>query len=207
MTGYFMQSPKWIQHLFSTYIWRMDTNSPSIYLTFDDGPSPEITNWVLQLLENEKIPATFFLIGDKIVKFPKAANKVLTSHHHIGNHSFNHLVGWKTNNTRYLENIDQCQIHTQTNLFRPPHGKIKPSQAKALIRKGYKIIMWDVLSGDFDQSLSPQYCLTQLKKHTRNGSILVFHDSEKGFKTLKAILPLYISWAKSKGYNFKAIPY
>ena len=207
MTRYFMQSPSWIQHIFKSYIWRLERSSPTIYLTFDDGPSPKITDWVIQRLAEENIQATFFLIGDKIRKFPNAAQQILSSHHHIGNHSFNHLVGWKTNNTRYLENIDQCQLYTKTNLFRPPHGRIKPSQAQKLQAKGFKIIMWDVLSGDFDQSLSPEFCLNYLKTHTRNGSILVFHDSEKAFPTLKIILPEYIKWAKSKGYNFKPIPY
>ena len=207
MVSYFMKSPKWIQTLFKSYVWRINTDTPDIFLTFDDGPSPEITDWVLQLLEHENIPATFFLIGDKIEKFPDIAQKVLKSKHHIGNHSFNHLVGWKTKNRAYFKNIDQCQKLTNTNLFRPPHGRIKPSQASTLIHKGFKIIMWDVLSGDFDKRLSPKFCLEHLKKHTRKGSILVFHDSEKAYPTLKVILPAYIKWAKTKGYNFKPIPY
>ncbi len=202
-----MKSPLWIQQIFRSYIWRMDNHSQNIYLTFDDGPSPDITDWVLNLLSEECIPATFFLIGDKIQKFPKTAKKVLQSQHHIGNHSFNHLVGWKTDNSIYIENVDKCQEYTKTNLFRPPHGRIKPSQSKILKAKGYKIIMWDVLSGDFDKNLSPEYCLSQLKKHTRNGSILVFHDSEKAFAILKIILPQYLKWAKAKGYHFKSIPY
>lgn len=207
MVNYFMQSPWWIQYIFKSYLWRMPINSPNLYLTFDDGPSPDITDWVLNLLEQEGIQATFFLIGDKIQKFPIIAKKVLQSHHHTGNHSFNHLVGWNTKNSIYLENINQCQQLTNTSLFRPPHGRIKPSQAKVLQKNGFKIVMWDVLSGDFDQSLTPKFCLEHLKKHTRNGSILVFHDSEKAFNTLKVILPQYITWAKSQGFKFHPIPY
>lgn len=202
-----MQSPLWIQQIFKSYIWRMNADSPNIYLTFDDGPSPKITDWVIKILNEERIQATFFLIGDKIQKFPESAERILNSHHHIGNHTFNHLVGWKTQNNTYIENINKCQDYTKTNLFRPPHGRIKPSQAKLLLNKGFKIIMWDVLSGDFDKSLSPEYCLNRLKSNTRNGSILVFHDSEKAFNTLKIILPQYIKWAKSNGFHFKPIPY
>lgn len=207
MMRYFMQSPLWIQKIFKSYIWRLNYFKPTIYLTFDDGPSPEITDWVLNVLHQEGIKATFFLIGDKIEKFPFAANKILRSHHHIGNHSFNHLIGWKTNNNIYIDNIEACQKLTNTSLFRPPHGRIKPSQARLLQNKGYKIIMWDVLSGDFDQSLTPEFCLSKLKKHTRNGSIIVFHDSKKAVHILKSILPEYIKWAKSQGFNFKPIPY
>lgn len=202
-----MQSPLWIQKLLSSYIWRMPSNAKDIYLTFDDGPSPKITDWVLDLLDKEQLTATFFLIGDKMDKFPETSNKVLSSRHHIGNHSYNHLVGWKTDNKTYLENINRCQNLTHTSLYRPPHGRIKPSQAKILQNMGFKIIMWDVLSGDFDQSLSPEFCLNHLKKATRTGSILVFHDSEKAFNTLKTILPDYLIWAKSQGYQFKPIPY
>lgn len=207
MVSYFMKSPWWIQNIFKSYIWRMPKHSPILYLTFDDGPSPTITKWVLNLLEKENIKATFFLIGDKIGQYPKSYKEVIESHHHIGNHTFNHLVGWKTSNMTYLQNVELCQKLTNTTLFRPPHGRIKPSQAKSLQKKGFKIVMWDVLSGDFDQSLTPGYCLKQLKQHTRNGSIIVFHDSEKAFETLKIILPKYIIWAQKKGYIFKAIPY
>jgi len=202
MTKYFMQIPLWFQNLFSSYTWHVPNSNNTLFLTFDDGPTEEITSWVLELLKKYNIPATFFIIGDKISKAPNLYNTLKNTEHQIGNHSFNHLVGWHCKNQKYIENINKCQPFVSSKLFRPPHGRIKPSQAKQLQQQGYKIVMWDVLSGDFDRNLSSQYCLDRLKKNTKTGSIIVFHDSVKAEKHLKAILEPYILWAIKKGYCF-----
>ncbi|MCD6543211.1 MAG: polysaccharide deacetylase family protein, partial [Flavobacteriaceae bacterium] len=190
MEPYFAKTPKIIQNVFSDFIWRIATDKKEIYLTFDDGPIPEITDWVLKTLDEFNIKATFFCVGDNIRKYPKIFQSILQHNHAIGNHTFNHLNGWRTNTKKYLDNVEKAEdiiaiIHTkvlsfgknigwnkQQNLkiFRPPYGKIRPSQRKALQKKGYQIIMWDVLSADFDQNISKEKCLKNVVKSVENGS-------------------------------------
>lgn len=197
-----MQIPLWFQNIFSSYTWNIPNSNNTLFLTFDDGPTEEITSWVLELLKKYDVPATFFIIGDKVSKAPTIFQTLKNSVHQIGNHSFNHLVGWRCENQKYIENINKCQPFVSSKLFRPPHGRIKPSQAKQLQQQGYIIVMWDVLSGDFDRNLSSEYCLDRLKKNTKTGSIIVFHDSIKAEKHLKAILEPYILWAIDNRYCF-----
>lgn len=185
-----------------------------IYLTFDDGPTPETTEWILDLLNKENIKATFFCIGNNIKKHPEIFNKVIKEGHSVGNHTFNHLKGWKTLTKKYIENVDLCNEiiqkssiinNCQSSIFRPPYGKIKPIQSKLIRRKGFKIIMWDVLSKDYDSSISKECCLQNVTKNTQSGSIIVFHDSIKASTNLKFALPKAIKILKEKGFIFDII--
>ena len=200
-----------IKKLFSNYIWEMPNSENKIYLTFDDGPTPEITEWTLQQLKKYNAKATFFCIGDNIRKYPEIFKKVIEEGHSIGNHTFNHLNGWKTSKHEYLENAKKCQseiCNLQSaicNLFRPPYGKIKPSQSRELRKLGYKIIMWDIISYDFDATISKEKCLENVLKNIKSGSIIVFHDSIKAFPNLEYTLPKVLEILNKKGFVFAKI--
>lgn len=200
-----------IKKLFSNYIWEIPNRDNKIYLTFDDGPTPEITEWTLQQLKKHNAKATFFCIGDNIKKYPEIFKKVIEEGHSIGNHTFNHLNGWKTSKQEYLENTKKCQsaiCNLQSaiyNLFRPPYGKIKPSQSKELRKLGYKIIMWDIISYDFDATISREKCLENVLTNVKSGSIIVFHDSIKAFPNLEYTLPKVLEILNKKGFVFAKI--
>ncbi len=202
--------PKWFQHLFPSYVWNKQTNEKVIYLTFDDGPIPEITDWVLQVLEEYEVKASFFVVGENVERHPQIIEKINAAGHTIGNHTFHHLKGWRASTNAYLEDVERCskQIEQNTdkrpNLFRPPHGRIKPSQAKQL-RNAYSIIMWDTLTVDYDRGLNEHKCLQNSIRATQQGSIVVFHDSYKAEKNLRYVLPKYIAHFKSLGYSFKSL--
>ena len=185
----------------------MDREEKSIYLTFDDGPVPEATPWILDLLANYNAKATFFMVGDNVVKYPEIHTQVQLAGHTVGNHTFNHLKGWKTSVTAYQENYqlaEEALATSEKKLFRPPYGQLKPSQYKVL-KEATTIIMWDVLSGDFDLELTADDCLKKSIQHTKNGSVIVFHDSVKTIKLLKSVLPAYLEYFSSKGYKFKSL--
>jgi len=198
---------------FSKYIWRLSFKSNEVFLTFDDGPTPEITEFVLSELKKYNAKATFFCIGKNIKKQSNTFNKIVSEGHAIGNHTQNHLQGWKTNNQKYLKSVLECeniianwpQKVNNSKLFRPPYGKIRKSQARNLLKNGYKIIMWDVLSGDFDSSISNERCLQNVLKNTRNGSIVVFHDSMKAAEKIKYALPRVLKALSDKGFSFSKI--
>ena len=191
-------------------IWEIPTDKKVIYLTFDDGPMPAVTHFVLETLSDFNAKATFFCIGDNIQKHPTIFKKVLNAGHAVGNHTFNHLSGWKTNTLDYQKNIELCQnqieLTTQTNMFRPPYGRIKLSQIKHL-KKDYKIVMWSVLTGDFSSDLSPEIILEKSIKNTKKGSIVVFHDSIKASNNLEFVLPRYLKHFADLGYAFEKLPY
>lgn len=202
---------KWI---FPKYIWEIPNSEQKIYLTFDDGPIPEVTEWVLELLKKHSIKATFFCIGDNIQKHPELFQKVIAEGHSIGNHTFNHLKGWSFSKEEYIKNAVECEQSIYANsgikelnpkIFRPPYGKIKLSQSKALRKMGYRIIMWDVLSVDYDKNVSPEQCLKNIIKNTVSGSIIACHDSLKAFKNLEYALPRTIEYLKEKGFSFERI--
>ena len=213
MRSYFIKTPGFIMRFFSKYTWRLPVNSNEIFLTFDDGPTPEITEFVLSELKKYNAKATFFCIGKNIKKQSNTFNKIVSEGHAIGNHTQNHLQGWKTNNQKYLTNVLECeniianwpQKVNNSKLFRPPYGKIRKSQARNLLKNGYKIIMWDVLSGDFDSSISNERCLQNVLKNTRNGSIVVFHDSMKAAEKIKYALPRVLKAFSDKGFSFSKI--
>ena len=211
MKWYWIKTPIFIKRWFSNQVWDIPNPDNKIYLTFDDGPTPEITHWVLDILNKNQIKATFFCIGKNIEKYPAIFQKINDDGHVTGNHTFNHQNGWKTNTEDYLQNVALCtsaikdQLPTINNLFRPPYGKIKKSQSKKLRELGYKIIMWDVLSADFDTTITPEKCLENVVKNTKSGSIIVFHDSTKAFKNLKYALPEAIEILKKRGFVFEVL--
>lgn len=184
----------------------MPANESAIYLTFDDGPIPEVTEFVLETLEKYHAKATFFCIGDNVHKYPLIFDRLKYHGHSIGNHTFNHLNGWETNDEKYLNNVNQCDqmLGNQAKLFRPPYGRIKKSQAKLILPKK-DIVMWDVLSGDFSSSISPERCLNKTLKYTRPGSILLFHDSIKAKNNMEYALPRVLEHFGSLGYKFKKL--
>jgi peptidoglycan-N-acetylglucosamine deacetylase len=211
MDFYWIKTPRIIKRLFHNQVWDIPNNENKIYLTFDDGPTSEITEWVLEVLKENNIKATFFCIGNNIRQHPQIFEKVIQDGHSIGNHTFNHLLGWKTSTNDYLENIRLCESEISKlksvnyKLFRPPYGKIKPSQSERLRKSGYKIIMWDVLSADFDKSISPEKCLENATKKVVSGSVIVFHDSLKASVNLKFALPKTIEILKQRGFVFDVI--
>jgi len=215
MKSYLVKTPNLIPKLFQNQIWSFSPNEKSIYLTFDDGPTPEITDWVLNTLKQYNAKATFFCIGKNIEQHPEIFQHIIEQGHAIGNHTYNHLNGWKTSVKAYLQSILKTEkiIHESnsdisrqnTKLFRPPYGKIKPSQTKLLIEHKYKIIMWSVLSGDFDTTITPKKCLNNVIETTEKGSVIVFHDSKKAFEKLQIVLPQILEHFSKKGYNFNTI--
>lgn len=203
-----VKTPKFIQRLFPNYLWKKASLSKTIYLTFDDGPTPEITQWTLDTLKHYNAKATFFCIGDNVKKHPSIFDNLIKEGHTIGNHTFNHLKGWNTNTEDYINNTEKAQevINPKhKHLFRPPFGKIKRRQAKLLINKGYKIVMWSVLSYDWEVSVSQEKCLKNVLKNTSSGSIVVFHDSVKASKNMQYALPKMLDHFSKKGYQFKSL--
>jgi peptidoglycan/xylan/chitin deacetylase (PgdA/CDA1 family) len=204
---YLVRSPLLLKWYYPQLTWNKTRDHKVIYLTFDDGPIPDVTDFVLKTLNSFSAKATFFCIGDNILKYPQIFESIKNDGHGIGNHTFNHLKGWDTSDDVYFQNFQKCQGQTDTNLFRPPYGRIKKSQI-AQIKSSYpamEIIMWDTLSGDFDTKLSPERCLTNVIKYTRNGSIIVFHDSLKAFDRLYYTLPKVLEHFSQLGYRFEQL--
>jgi peptidoglycan-N-acetylglucosamine deacetylase len=204
---YLVKTPWLLKKLYPQLIWDSGKHNRAIYLTFDDGPIPIVTPFVLNILEQYKAKATFFCIGDNATKHTDIFEKVKEAGHAIGNHTFNHLKGWDTDDRVYLQNFIQADEVFHTSLFRPPYGRIKRSQIKLLKAQqpNLQIIMWDVLSGDFDIKLSPAKCLQNVLKHTRPGSIVVFHDSLKAFERLEYVLPRAMEVWSNEGYTFSPL--
>ena len=198
---YLVKTPHFIQDLFPNYTWRIPTREKVLYLTFDDGPIPAVTPWVLEQLEAFQAKATFFCVGDNIRKHPEVFNQVVEKGHAVGNHTFNHLNGWQTENISYFHNVRHCANMVHSVLFRPPYGRLKPKQAQFLQRH-YRIVMWDVLSGDFDPKLSEEQCLANVLNNAENGSIIVFHDSLKAEDKLHYVLPKVLEYFAEQGYVF-----
>ncbi len=193
-----------IKSIYPKAVWRMGETEKKLYLSFDDGPIPEITPWVLDILQEYEIKATFFCVGDNVEKYASIFNRIKAEGHAIGNHTYNHLNGWKTHSADYYKNIAKAKDITSSTLFRPPYGKMKNTQYKTILNH-YKIIMWDVLSGDYDKNTSPEKCLDNVLTNYRNGSIIVFHDNRKAWNNLQYALPKFIEHALSKGYVFELI--
>lgn len=199
-----VQPPLWLRWLYPSFTWRISNASRDVYLTFDDGPTPEVTEWVLEQLYQYKAQATFFLIGKNISRHDRIFQKLKESNHALGNHTYNHLKGWKTENSVYHDNFVKCGEVLDTQLFRPPYGKIKRSQANRIL-KTHKVIMWDVLTYDYDNRVSAQQCLNYLKQNVRPGSIIVFHDSVKAWPRLQEVLPQALEFLEEQGYEMKAL--
>ena len=205
-------TPKVVKSLFPNLIWDIPTKSKDIYLTFDDGPTPEITNWVLKTLKQFNAKATFFCIGKNIEQHPDIFQGISNDGHAIGNHTFNHIKGWKTKTKSYHDEVVLCEETFKTQnvksekLFRPPYGQITPKQIKNLKELGYKIVMWNVLSVDWDNSITKETCLKNVINHTTSGSIIVLHDSVKASKNMTYALPRILEYFTKKGFTFKRIP-
>jgi peptidoglycan/xylan/chitin deacetylase (PgdA/CDA1 family) len=204
---YLVKTPWLLKKVYPALTWHKNRNAPTIYLTFDDGPIPIVTSFVLNILKQYNAKATFFCIGDNVNKHPDIYEQLLTDGHRIGNHTYNHLKGWDTDDETYISNFLKCDAQLHSNLFRPPYGRAKRSQIKRLkgIKPDLEIVMWDVLSGDFDQQLSPEACLKNVLKHAGNGSIVVFHDSLKASDRLEYTLPLALKYWNEQGYSFEVL--
>lgn len=200
------QPPLLYRLLFSEAIWRIKhRRDKTVYLTFDDGPVPEETPWVLDLLDREGIKATFFIVGDNVRRYPELFEEVRRRGHSYGNHTMHHLQGLKESNAAYLRDITEADRLIGSTMFRPPHGIIWPGQAK-LINRHYNVVMYDVVTRDYSRRLTGEEVLENVKRYTRNGSIIVFHDSVKAHRNMRFALPRAITWLKEQGYEFKALP-
>ena len=201
------KTPSILQKLYPTLVWRINSPEKVLYLTFDDGPIPELTPWVLDTLVEFQAKATFFCVGHNVEKHPEVFQRILDEGHAVGNHTFHHLNGWKTDATEYLKDSlkadEAMEGFVQTPLFRPPYGRITQKQRQQHRHK--KIVMWDVLSGDFSQKLSKEQVLAKSVKHSRPGSIIVFHDNLKAEKNLKYALPAYLDHFSQLGYIFESL--
>ena len=204
---YFVKTP-WLvkKHLYPNYTWEIPRNDRRLYITFDDGPHPEITPFVLDQLRNFEAKATFFCIGKNVSLYPEVYSRIILDGHSVGNHTHDHLNGWETNDENYLTNIHKASKYIDSHLFRPPYGRISRFQAKQVIEKfGYRIIMWTVLSGDFDPHLTPENCWKNVLKATKSGSIIVFHDSEKASSKVKYVLPKTLEYFREQQFSFNRI--
>jgi peptidoglycan/xylan/chitin deacetylase (PgdA/CDA1 family) len=204
---YFAKTPWWLKKLYGNCVWQMPGDEKIIYLSFDDGPHPQATPFVLDTLKRFDARATFFCIGKNVVEQPDIYQQLIAGGHAVGNHTHHHLNGWNTANDEYLQNIAVAGQHIATNLFRPPYGRATKAQLKLLAAAPYGLmpVMWTVLSGDFDVQLQPEKCLQQVLKNTQPGSIVVFHDSEKAYGRLVYTLPKMLEYFSARGYRFEKI--
>lgn len=209
--AYIHKTPGWLKRLYPSLTWDYsDRPEKRIYLTFDDGPIPEVTEFVLKTLDYFEAKATFFCVGDNIIKHQDIARLISGQGHTIGNHTHNHIKGWSTTNPTYYENVGQCEKAIEEigiasrKLFRPPYGRIGTRQIRQL-REEYDIVMWDVLTGDYNASLSPESILKRISAATRPGSIVLFHDSIKAYPRMKAVLPAYLEHFTNQDYTFSSL--
>lgn len=193
--------PKIVEAYYPELLWKVRTREKELYLTFDDGPTPYITKWVLDQLQLYNARATFFCLGKNVKNHPTIYKRILREGHSVGNHTYDHKNGWYTKNYNYIKSISKADNLVNSDFFRPPYGRIKKSQIKSLIKK-YRIVMWDVLSEDYNQAISGEACANKVMKQSKNGSIIVFHDSRKASKNLKIALPIVLQHFGRKGYRF-----
>ena len=199
----FIEQPPWFYRaLFPGVTWRMPAEPKCVYLTFDDGPIPEVTPWVLDTLDRFGVKATFFMVGDNVRKHPDIYQMVVDRGHRIGNHTFNHIQGWRYWTKNYLANVAKAAEYIPSDLFRPPHGHMRIPQTLLLQRK-YRVIMWDVVTRDYSPHMTPEGVLQVVKRYTRNGSVIVFHDSLKSERNMRVAMPQAIEWKMAQGYTFK----
>lgn len=198
--------PVLVQRLFPKRLWRKSAEEKTVYLTFDDGPVPGVTDYVLEELTKRDQKATFFMVGDNVAKYPSLAQEIVSAGHKLGNHTFNHMNGWKTEKSIYLDNVELCDkvlgdvLGIKTELFRPPYGLIKSSQAVEVSRF-HQLVMWDMLSGDYDRNLKSEVVLKKSVQYTKPGTIAVFHDQIKTKELLPKILPQYLDFIQDMGWK------
>ncbi len=198
--------PLLFRRLYPEAVWRLDGSSNNVYLTFDDGPIPTVTPWIMELLDKEMAKATFFCVGENVERNQGIFDDILKLGHAVGNHTYNHLQGLKSTNEEFFKNIDKAAQLIHSNLFRPPHGLLSASQYGHISKK-YKIVMWDILSRDYATSVKPGKITHNIRRFLRNGSIITFHDSVKTFETLQKTIPIVIKMLKDEGYQLDAIPF
>ena len=203
---YFIRTPAWLIRLRSSLVWKIPTKEKNLYLTFDDGPHETATPFVLDQLKAFNAKATFFCVGKNVKAYPKIYERILDEGHAVGNHTFSHLNGWKTTNSRYVDDIAEAAKYIDSKLFRPPYGKLPLFVSKLLRSMNYQIVMWEILSGDFDAAVTPQKCLEHVVLYSKPGSVIVFHDSAKAWERMQFALPKCLQHFNEKGFNFKAIP-
>jgi peptidoglycan/xylan/chitin deacetylase (PgdA/CDA1 family) len=196
--------PAFLRIFYPSLLWQMPPGNQTLYLTFDDGPHPQITPKVLEILDKYQAKATFFCVGENVQRFPQTYAEILQRGHRTGNHSMNHLNGWKTNLNLYYENVNECRNHIDSELFRPPYGRNTPTQIHTL-KKEYKIVMWSVLSYDFDPETTPEQCLDYVLEHAEDGAVIVFHDSEKSAQNMLYALPKALEYYNEKGFRFESL--
>ncbi len=203
---YAVRIPKWFIRLNSSLVWKIPTSEKILYLTFDDGPHETATPFVLDQLKQYNAKATFFCIGKNVASHPEIYKRILDEGHSTGNHTYDHLNGWKVKSEEYIENIEKAAGYIHSKFFRPPYGRISLPVSKKLRKKfGYKIIMWHILSGDFDENISPEKCLTNVIEYAEAGSVIVFHDSKKAWNSLSFTLPEVLRTFADKGFLFKPL--
>ncbi len=210
---YWHKNPDWLAKVFPGFLWHGPRNEKVIYLTFDDGPIPDMTEWVLGLLSKYNAKATFFMVAHNIEKHPEIFHQVREAGHLVANHTFNHLDAWRNSTEAYAENVNRASMtmikfgatENEAKLFRPPYGKLNYKSSKWLKREGYKPIMWDVLSADFDKDLNPEDCLKKTLNASQNGSIVVFHDNIKAWKNLDFVLPRFLEVMQANGFIFRTL--
>jgi peptidoglycan/xylan/chitin deacetylase (PgdA/CDA1 family) len=196
------QVPDFVRNLYPKALWRMNPDEKAVYLTFDDGPIPVITPWVVDLLGQYDIKATFFMVGDNVRKYPQEYIQVIENGHRVGNHTFNHLKGLFTSTAEYVGNVEKADGLIHSNLFRPPHGMLRRKQYNELSRH-YQFVMWDLVTRDYSKRMNGEDVLANVKRLVRNGSIITFHDSIRSENNLKYALPRSIEWLLEQGYEFK----
>jgi peptidoglycan/xylan/chitin deacetylase (PgdA/CDA1 family) len=206
---YFVKTPWWLRSLYPKLTWRMPVNEKKLFLTFDDGPEITATPFVLDILKEYNAKATFFCLGKNVASHPNIYERILAEGHAVGNHTFKHLNGWKVNNKQYINDVMEAAKYIDSNLFRPPYGRITrfqsavlQSASKTAMQLPFKIVMWDVLSGDFDIHISSEKCLSNVINYAQAGSIIVFHDSVKAFTHLQYVLPKVLIHFAEKGFQF-----
>lgn len=199
------QIPNIVRAFYPTVLWRKDKNKKVIYLTFDDGPTEELTHWILKTLDEFGVKATFFCIGNNAEKYPEIVDEIRQNGHSVGIHGYEHRRGLYKEGDAFFSDIEKSKNIIKSNLFRPPHGNITPSQAKKLKNLGYNVVLWDVITRDYNPSLSEEKVLDIAKKYTRNGSIVVFHDSRKAFKNMKYAFPKAVKYWLDNGYTFETL--
>ena len=199
--AYFVKTPWWLKRCYPSRVWDVPTTEKILYLSFDDGPHPECTPFVLDELKKYNAKASFFCIGKNVEEYPLLYNRILEEGHAVGNHTQHHLNGWQTDDETYLDDFMMASKNIHSSLFRPPYGRIKNSQAKKL-KKGTHIVMWSVLSGDFDPAMTGERCYENVVSNVSEGSIVVFHDSDKAFPLLQYALPRVLEKLSEEGYRF-----
>lgn len=200
MKLYTITPPTWLKLLYGRgFLWAVNTPRKEVFLTFDDGPQPGVTDWVLDTLKQYNAKATFFCIGHNVASHPELYQRIIDEGHRIGNHTYNHINGLKSSNAEYIANIEKACKVIDSDLFRPPYGKLRRMQAR-WVKKHFKPVMWSVLAADWDKEVSPEECYKNVVTHTKSGAVIVFHDSLKAEKNMRYALPKYLEFLKQEGY-------